>query len=230
MGNNLEDIRLDDLQYNDLKIYQYKDGYCFTSDAVILANLVRAKNPIIVDFCSGSGVVGILAGEKNFAKKVYLIEIQKKYACLCEQSIKENNLTNKYSVLNKDLKRISKDLGFGIADIVTCNPPYKKADSSVLNEKDEIKIAKHEITTNLLEIIQSASQLLRFGGKFYICNKEERCAEIICLCRKFNLEPKELFIRKSVKGGNIIFIMATLGGKEGMKIKIINDDKEVIRA
>ena len=54
--------RLDDLQFNNLFIIQNKDGYCFTSDAVALANFVRGGvKDTMVDLCSGSGIIGILA-------------------------------------------------------------------------------------------------------------------------------------------------------------------------
>ena len=39
-----EDERLDDLQFNNLYIIQNKKGYCFTSDAVKLANFALVKN------------------------------------------------------------------------------------------------------------------------------------------------------------------------------------------
>ena len=60
-----------------------------------------------------------------------------------------------------------------------------------------ISIAKHEIKITLEEIIKEASSLLKFGGYFYIVNKEDRLVDIFTLCRKYNLEPKELKIIKS---------------------------------
>ena len=63
--------RLDDLQFNNLYIIQNPDEYCFTSDAVALANFVHISNfGRMVDLCSGSGVVGILANAKNKIKDV----------------------------------------------------------------------------------------------------------------------------------------------------------------
>ena len=36
-------LRLDDLQYKGLELWQYPSLYCFTSDAVLLANLAKVK-------------------------------------------------------------------------------------------------------------------------------------------------------------------------------------------
>ena len=58
--------RLDDLQINNKFVIQNKDEYCFTSDAVQLANFAKVKpNDKVVDLCSGSGVVGILIQTKT---------------------------------------------------------------------------------------------------------------------------------------------------------------------
>ena len=38
--------RLDDLQFNNLYIIQNSKDYCFTSDAIALANFVKVKSDI----------------------------------------------------------------------------------------------------------------------------------------------------------------------------------------
>ena len=85
--------RLDDLQFNNLYIIQDKDGYCFTSDAVCLANFAKVKRGgTLVDLCSGSGVIGILTSVKNNVGKTYLVEIQENLADMSNRSIEYNNI------------------------------------------------------------------------------------------------------------------------------------------
>ena len=45
MNNDIlkADERLDDLQYDGLKLIQNKNLYCFSSDAVLLCNFVKTK-------------------------------------------------------------------------------------------------------------------------------------------------------------------------------------------
>ena len=95
---------LEDLQIDNLKIYQDNNLYNFTTDAVLLANFVNfnAKS-VVVDLCSGNGVVGILASSKNNYKKIYLVEIQECLASLCKKSVEYNNLKN-FEVINDELK------------------------------------------------------------------------------------------------------------------------------
>ena len=213
--------RLDDLQFNNLFIIQKKDGYCFTSDAVALANFVKTKpNAVVVDLCSGSGVIGILVHEKNHAKKTFLVELQSTYAEMSKRTIQYNKLEN-IEVVNSRLQNINKEIGCGKFDVVVCNPPYKKSGTaSLLNENEEIAIARHEVEVTLEEIVLEASKLLKFGGDFYIVNKEERLADLIVYLRKYNLEPKMLEILPSSKGANGIMIKAKKGGKSGMTISL----------
>ena len=111
-----------------------------------------------------------------------------------------------------------KELGLGEYSVVVCNPPYK--DCGVLNEKESISIAKHEITVNLAEIIEEASKLLKFGGRLYLVNREERLTDIFVLSRKFGIEPKILKILPSSKGDSIILVEGKKGGKSGLRIRI----------
>lgn len=211
--------RLDDLQFNNLFIIQNPNLYCFTSDAVELCNFIKcgAKDRI-VDLCSGSGVIGILAQAKTKAKQVYLVELQEELASMSKRSVDYNKLTN-VEVINAPLQNIHKQIGDGF-EVVVCNPPYKINNGGEISEKREIAICKHEITVTLEEIVCEASKLLKFGGKFYTVNKEERLTDLFCLMRKYGIEPKVLKMRKSTKGANIILVEGKKGAKSGLKIQV----------
>ena len=215
------DERLDDLQFNNLYIIQNKKGYCFTSDAVKLANFAIVKNNgTVVDLCSGSGVVGILVHAKNKVKKTYFVELQENLADMCTRSIELNNLSDQMQVLCMDLKDAHKTLGVEIADTIVCNPPYfKKNEKSLIKDCKEKAIARHELTTSLEEIIKEASKLIKYGGKFYLANREERLVEVIEKLKKYNFEPKILKVEKN-KGSNLILVGSVYHGKSGIKIVV----------
>lgn len=219
--------RLDDLQYNGLMIYQDSDSYCFTSDAVHLANFVKApKNAKVVDLCSGSGVIGMLVFAKNNIDSVKLVEIQSHLAQLSQDSVNYNNLQRNIEIINKPLQNICEEIGKEKYEVVVCNPPYKEAGENLKNIKEDIAIARHELKVTLEEIVCEASRLLKFGGKFYTILKEERLCDLIALSRKYNLEPKELRIITSAKGANVVMMQASKGGKSGLKISMISGSKD----
>ncbi|MDE6614401.1 MAG: methyltransferase, partial [Clostridia bacterium] len=80
------EIRIDDLQCNNLKIKQFVEGYCFTSDAVLLANMTRCSSgDTIVDFGCGNGVISLLLSAKLPCSKIIGIEFQKDVAFLAQE-------------------------------------------------------------------------------------------------------------------------------------------------
>lgn len=212
--------KLEDLQCGGLYIIQQTDGYRFTSDAVALANYVKVPlNGKVVDLCSGSGVIGVLVFAKNKVDSVTLVEIQEGLADMSKRTIEYNGLQEKMLVVNSPLQDVYRAIGGGKYDVVTCNPPYKKCGTALdQGSNDSVSIAKHEICVTLEEIFKEASKLLKFGGDFYVVNKEERLADMIVFARKYGLEPKELRILPSKRGASVVMMKARKGGKSGLKI------------
>ncbi len=212
--------RLDDLQFNNLKIIQNSQLYSFTSDAVALANFAKVhKDGRVVDLCSGNGVIGILVNAKNNPAKTFLVEIQQNLAEMSQRSVQYNGIDN-IEIVNSCLQDVHKLIGDNF-DVVVCNPPYKQlTNNGLINESESIAIARHEIKVTLEEIIAESAKLLKFGGQLYLVNKDERLTDIILLCTKYCLEPKELVILPSSKGANIIMLRAKKGGRRGIKITL----------
>ena len=212
--------RLDDLQLNNLFIIQNSEEYLFTSDAVALANFVRVKNGgRLVDLCSGSGIIGMLIQAKNNVSKTVLVELQEHMADMSRRTIEYNKLEN-IEVVNNKLQGVHKLIGGGY-DVVVCNPPYKKAGTTkIINEKKSIAIARHEIEVTLEEIISESNKLLKYGGELYLVNKEERLVDMLTLCRKYDIEPKELKVLPSSKGANVVMLKCKKGGRGGIKISL----------
>ena len=216
----LKDERLDDLQYKNLHLIQNKNLYCFSSDAVLLCNFVKAKKTdIIVDLCSGSGVVGMLAQAKTGAQKLYLIEKQTELAEMSKRSFELNYIENA-KVICADILHAPMLLGEGKIDVVCSNPPYYLQSQKKLSGNYKIDMAKFEIEISLDKLCEVASKLLKFGGKFYLINDARRIAEIIQTLKKYNLEPKviEFVFSKDTEPSNVVLIQATKHGKPGAKV------------
>lgn len=188
-----EDERIDDLEIKGLKLIQKKNDYCFSSDAVLLANFVKAKkSDVVVDFGTGSGIISILIAAKTNASKVMGIELQKSMAQLAEKNVKFNNLTDKVTIYNDDIKNAENILGKESVSIVVCNPPYFKATSGEVSSNEVKAISRTELKITLEEIIQHAAVVLKYSGKLYMIHKSERLAEVLTTMSNNNLEPKKI--------------------------------------
>lgn len=189
----MAELRLDDLQCNSLKILQDPNGYCFTSDAVLLANTVRCKRgDTIVDFGCGNGVISLLLTAKTPCEKVIGIELQSDVSRLAIQNVELNNLQDKVSIFNDNITNAPQLLGSESVEVVVCNPPYFSMGSGEKRESPQVALSRHESVCTLEDIIVSASKIIKFGGAFYMIHKTSRMAEVIAYCSQNKLIPKTL--------------------------------------
>ncbi|MDD3232255.1 MAG: hypothetical protein PHO06_02780, partial [Clostridia bacterium] len=129
------------------------------------------------------------------------------------------------------------------ADVIICNPPYKKMqnqetlksnannfESLDVKKVDSKILARHEVAIKMEEIIKVAYSLLKFGGKFYVIYDSERTAELIFKLKQYGLEPKKILFTQPKDNSNAILVLveAVKGGKEGVKIlpTLITNDKD----
>ena len=216
MTNN-DDTRLEDLLVGDLKIFQCKSQYNFTSDACILSQFVSVgKNDKIVEACSGSGVISILLCAKG-AQNITCFELQQQMADLSQKSVQINNLQNKIRIVCDDFQNCKNYIDF-LADTVVCNPPYYK--DGPLCKNTTRMISKFETTMSLEALVKTTSTILKNGGNFYVCFTPERTSELLCLLSKYSLEPKQMFFsqKDQFSKPSCLFVKATKGGKNGIKV------------
>lgn len=211
-----ENEQFEDLEYNGLEIIQNRAGYRFTSDAVLLANYVKAlPKHRVVDLGTGSGIIAILVAAKTKAKQVIGIEIQPQLADMAQRSVAHNGMSDRITIFNCPMQSAEEKIGGGF-DIAVCNPPYEKAARASLTEKD---ICKSEQLVTLEEVVSSAATLLKFGGVFYIINKAKRLAEIIFEMKQKGIEPKKITLIQPKADKD--FDTVIVEGKKGAKPSLV---------
>ncbi len=211
--------RIDDLQCNGYKIIQDLRGFCFGIDAVLLANFARVKpGDKVADLGTGSGVIPILLAAKTQASHIYGVEIQEESAETARRSVDMNELADKITILNSDIKEL--DLPKCSFGTVTSNPPYIKSGSGLVNPYSPKAIARHETHTPLECFIKTAADLLISKGRFYLVHKPGRLAEIFALLQKYKLEPKTLqFVHGSpAKPPSLLLLEALKDGNPDLKV------------
>lgn len=220
----MKDIHLEPLG-GGLEIY-VSQSYCFSTDTILLADFSKPKgSKKCAELGTGCGTIPILWCKDNKSLEIDAVEIQSDACTLAQKSVEHNCLEKNIRILNADLKELRGKLRFGYYDTVACNPPYKLSGSGVKNPQNSKLIARHETECTLDDICESASKLLQFGGKFCICQRPERLADVMESMRKFDIEPKvlrlvqqrmskppKLFLLEGRKGGNRGFlnVMPTL--------------------
>ena len=192
----------------------------------------------VCDFCAGALPIPLImyAKRKMFLGdniKFTAFEIDKDQVELSKKSIEYNktnvedakNIDCDTEVINDDIKNIFNDKEkyksmYETFDMITCNPPYTKKGSGVINLNDKKLVARHEIFITFEEICKAASLLLKSNKKFYIVHHSERLTELSEILKANSLEVKKIqFIYPKIdKPSTLCLIEAVKNGKAGVKI------------
>lgn len=202
-----------------LKIIQSIEGYRFSIDAIFLSEFVTVrKGDIIVDLGTGCGIIPLILLLTRPAQHVFGIEIQKELASQAKRNALLNGLENQFDVITGDIKSLA--LPRQCADVVICNPPYRRIKSGRINPDLRKAIARHEIMVSIDDIIIAAKFLLRKKGRLAMIYPSVRLVDVFSSMRRFNLEPKRVQIHYPglESEAELALIEAYLYGRPGLKI------------
>ena len=101
-----------------------------------------------------------------------------------------NGYEGKMGVILGDIK--NPPMAEKSADVITCNPPYRKASSGRINPDARKAIARHEIMASVDDILHAARRILRKRGRLALIYPSVRLVDILLRMRRFNLEPKRI--------------------------------------
>jgi tRNA1(Val) A37 N6-methylase TrmN6 len=216
------DERLDYLLAENLRIIQSPSVFSFSLDAVLLARFAHVPGRLgrVVDLCAGNGAIPLFLSARTKAQ-ITAVELQERLAGMAERSIQYNKLEAQITILHDDVIGIAEKIGYDKYDLVTCNPPYFPAhEASDKNLLEPIAIARHEIYLTLDQAIQSASALLKQGGRAAFVHRPGRLLDIVTSMRAHRIEPKriQLVYSKAGKDANTLLIEGTKDGKPDLKI------------
>ncbi|EEU30675.1 hypothetical protein HMPREF0501_00080 [Limosilactobacillus coleohominis 101-4-CHN] len=212
--------RIDQLSSQGIKIIQSSEVFAFSLDAVLLADFVRPNHRQrlqTIDICAGNGAIGLFLNRK-LGGQFTEVELQPRLADMARRSISLNNLTERYRVINADVKNIYDYVHKDAYDIVTCNPPYfKSLPTSKKNPHRYLAIARHELTIDLPTVAEKMSGLLKMNGKGYLVHRPDRLTEILQVLNEHRLMVKRIcFVYpKPGKAANMVLIETIKDGRPG---------------
>lgn len=164
----------------------------------------------------------------NDTRLTYGVEIQTEAVNLFKKSVSDNKLDDEIIPVKADLTKKEELLQIPreSVDIVTVNPPYFKADSGSERLSQAQAMARHEILCNLEQVITASAMLLKYGGSLKICHIPERLTDLICLMRKYGIEPKVIRFAQN-RGQNKPYLVL-ISGKKGGKPGVIIDEPMIV--
>ena len=187
------DERMDILNGDGLHILQKRHSFRFGTDSILLADFAVVKpGARVVDLGAGTGVISILLAAKHENARFVAIEIQQDMADMAGRSVEMNGLGNRIEVLQMDMRCAAREIGFGNHSLVVCNPPYGKLNGTLVSERPEEYIARHEGSLTICHVAESAAALLKNGGRIALIFPAPRLFELMEALRANDLEPKRI--------------------------------------
>lgn len=202
-------------QIGPFVLLQDSAGTRIGTDALALGRFFRVQGRVC-DLGCGSGVLGLIACLREPGCRVTGLELLPAACALARQTVARNQLGDRFSVLEGDIRAIKHLLPAGQFESVISNPPYFP-DGPV--SPDPVRAqARSEHSCTLRELCAAAEWLLHTGGSFSLVHRPERLADLCCILREHGLEPKRLQLVRHRAGGRVSLILleARRGGRPGL--------------
>lgn len=219
-GVGLSNIRRDPL--GDGKIIYVSDSHTFGTDAVLLADFAAPRQrDNALDLGTGCGIIPLLwQSSANMAHATGL-EIDPVAVSFALKSAEENGWSENLSFVNADMREIKAHLKCESFDLVTCNPPYFKAESGYISPEDARANARTELTCTFDDVCRATTLMLKYGGRFCVCHRPERLTDVLLSMRANKIEPKRLRLvqDRAEKAPWLFLVEGRKGGKGVLEIQ-----------
>ena len=180
--------RVDDLQFQGLRLLQDDALPCFTEDAVPLVHFLRlGSRDRAIDIGCGTGVIAVLGAAYTGAAFTG-IDVQAPLIDLAARSAAMNGQDIRFETL--DVREAPARFGHGSFTAVVLNPPYYPADAGA--PRDARAVSRHADADLTGAMLRAAFLLLKNGGRLFLCYPCAGLAEILCRLRETRLTPKRM--------------------------------------
>ena len=205
-----------------LQIFQKKNGYRFSVDAVLLSQFTNIrKDEKVIDLGTGCGILPLILSQTTKARSFVGVEIQKGLAECAKKNVILNHLGDRISILHQDFRELKATFPSGSFDVVISNPPYRQYRTGRVNPSIEKAVARHEIKGTLRDLIHMASYLLPNKGRCYLIFPALRTVDLLMALRGEKLEPKRLqFVHPRLEEGAKLILIESIKAS-GVELKIM---------
>lgn len=166
----------------------------------------------VCDLGTGSGALLLLLARRESGLSLTGIDIDPLSAQTARENLEANRLPGE--IVTGDLRTVP--LSPGGFDLVISNPPYFPVGSGKSGGR-----ARSEECCSLEELCAAAGRLTKNGGRFSLCHRPERLADVICALRAHGLEPKRLRLvsHSPDHPPSLLLLEAVKQGRPGLRIE-----------
>ncbi len=172
-------------RFKQFTIHQDRCALKVGTDAVIFGAWVDyddAKR--ILDIGTGTGVLALIAAQRNASAQVHAVEIDDDSAAQAAGNAAASPWADRIRVHRMDARRMKSDAPF---DLILCNPPYYSGTAPASGERG--RVAKHGAELAFEELLRCVRDSLAPTGRFAVIIPSDREAEFVALSAAQELFP-----------------------------------------
>jgi tRNA1Val (adenine37-N6)-methyltransferase len=214
-------LTADSLFSGKLIVYQEKEGYRFSLDAVLLAGFSKVKPADrIIDLGTGCGVVPLILAYRKLGQSLVGVEVQSELAALAQKNVETNGFSDRIRIYEMDYRQVASQFPAGGFDLAVSNPPYRRIDTGRINPHRQKALARHELAGSISDVFSAAKQLLPRGGRLAVIYPATRLDHLVVTAHRSGFSPKELTVVHSDRSGpgRLVFLECRKGGGEELKV------------
>ena len=219
------EISRDSLFGGELVCYQYRKGYRFSIDAILVAHFVDVRpDDRILDLGTGSGIISmiLLYRWRNRIQGIAGIEVQPELADLARKNFMVNQFDQFGGIIQGDIRQIDKLIKPESYDKIVCNPPFYIPACGRMSKNRQSQLARHQILATLQDFLCAASFAVTNGGLVSFIYPAERIGDFFSLAKKNQFEVKKVqFIYSypdKTAAARLVLIQCAKNGGAGAEI------------
>ena len=172
-------------RFKQFTIQQDRCALKVGTDAVLFGAWVNYVGGVrILDIGTGTGVLALIAAQRNTTATVHAVEIDDAAAEQAAENVAASPWSDRVQVHRLDVRRMHSSETF---DIVLCNPPYYEGYSTAADER--VGVAKHSGVLRFPELIDAVERLLAPGGRMAVIIPLNREADLLREAARIGLAP-----------------------------------------
>lgn len=188
----------------------------FTQDAVHLARFAAPKpTDTVCDLGSGCGILPFLWCRRDPPTHITAVEREPAFTAAMRDAVTAQHLNTRITVCETDWANDDTMPAAHTMTLVTCNPPYFPFGASRPSADPLAAAARHEDRPDLLAVVcRAAARLLTEHGRFCLCHRPERLADVFAALAAEGLRPRRLqFVQANEKATpSLVLIEAAAHG------------------